>query len=222
MSNPCASVLEMLGLLVGFVAWFCSLSCTLMPQWKSLSTELLISETFEVGLWETCVMHEVAGMECRAYESLLGLSQEIMLARVLMCISMAMGLLGLLIVIPGLKHVKCCHEDGGWRVKRGLKIAAGVLCFAAGIVGLIPVSYMAHDMVVKFFDHSLSEVVPRFEFGTALFVGWAAGFFHVVAALLFFASCLGSGYAEPRLVYHQRRGEYRTDSGTSGKRTEYV
>ncbi|XP_072539108.1 putative claudin-24 [Salminus brasiliensis] len=222
MSNPCISLLEVLGLVVGFGAWFCSLAATLMPQWRSQSTELLAIESYEVGLWETCVVQEVAGTECRPYDSILGLSHDIMLARSLMCLSDALGLLALIIAIPGLKQVKSCRWEEGWRVKRGLKIAAGVLCCMAGILALIPVSYMAHDMVVKFFDHSVPEVVPRFEFGDALFVGWAAGFLHVVAAFLLFSSCFGMGRTEPRLVYHRRQDEYRTTNEHSGKRTEYV
>ncbi|XP_007248344.2 putative claudin-24 [Astyanax mexicanus] len=222
MSNPCVTLLEVLGLIVGIGAWFCSLAATIMPQWRSQSTELLIIESFEVGLWETCVVHEVAGMECRPYESLLGLSHEIMLARSLMCLSDAVGLLGIILLIPGLKQVKSCRWEGGWRVKRGLKIAAGVLFCIAGIMTLVPVSYMAHDMVMKFFDHSVPEVVPRFEFGDAIFVGWAAGFLHVVAAFLLFTSCIGMARAEPRLVFHRRQDEYKTTIEHSGKRTEYV
>ncbi|XP_017553423.1 putative claudin-24 [Pygocentrus nattereri] len=222
MSNPCSSLLEVLGLIVGVGAWFCSLAATIMPSWKSLSTELLSAESYEVGLWETCVVQEGGATECREYDSLLGLSHDIMLARILMCLSDALALLGIIIAIPGLKQVKSCQWEEGWRVKRGMKITAGILFLIAGIVGLIPVSFMAHDIVKKFFDHSLPEVVPRFEFGDAMFVGWAAGFLHVVAAILFFASCSGLGYAEPRLVYHRRQNEYPNAPGPSGKRTEYV
>ncbi|KAI4884709.1 hypothetical protein NFI96_005798 [Prochilodus magdalenae] len=220
MSNPCVSLLEVLGLVVGFGGWFCSLAATLMPSWRSLSTELNIMESYESGLWETCVVQEVGGTECRAFDTLLGLSFEIMLARVLMCLSDALSLLGLIIAIPGLKHVRSCKGEEGWRVKRGVKIAAGVLCCIAGIVGLIPVSFAAHDMVMKFFDHSIPEVVPRFEFGDAIFIGWAAGFLHVVAGFLFFASCMGSGPAAQHLVYHRSQNEYLATSERSGKRTE--
>ncbi len=40
---------------------------------------------------------------------------------------------------------------------------------------LFPVSYIAHDIVIKFFDETIPHVVPRSEFGDALFIGWAAG-----------------------------------------------
>ncbi|KAL6458159.1 hypothetical protein MHYP_G00333890 [Metynnis hypsauchen] len=61
MSNPCSSLLEVLGLTVGIGAWFCSLAATIMPSWQSLSTELLSAESYEVGLWETCVVQEGGG-----------------------------------------------------------------------------------------------------------------------------------------------------------------
>ncbi|XP_076869752.1 claudin-24 [Brachyhypopomus gauderio] len=222
MSNPCASALELLGLLVEMVAWFCSLATTLMPQWLSTSTELLVIESYELGLWETCVVQEVAGTECRAYETLLGLPFNILLSRAFMCVSDAMGLLGLLVVVPGLKQVKCCTGHQGRRVKRGVKITAGVICMLAGVMGLIPVSYIAHETVVRFFDESTPHIVPRWEFGDALFIGWAAGFLHILAALLFFASCLGSTGYEPRLVYHHDQGELATVKSSSSKLVEYV
>lgn len=222
MSNPCSIILELLGYVVAVGAWLSTLSATLMPQWRSLSTELLTMESYEMGLWEICVVQEVGGIECRLYETLLGLPNDIMLARVLMCLSNGLSLLGLILAIPGFKHVKSCQGEDGWQVKRGMKITAGVLWCLAGLAALVPVSYMAHDMVMKFFDHSVPEVSPRFEFGDAIFVGWGAGFLHVVAAFLFFASCLGMGHSSARLVYHQQYNEYKTANGPPGIRKEYV
>lgn len=221
MSNPCSSILELLGMIIGVGAWFCSLACTMMPSWLSLTTELLVVESYELGLWETCVVQEGAHTECRAFETLLGLSQNLTMARICMCISDALAILGLLIAASGLELVKSCGGSQGRQVKRGLKITGGVLGLIAGIVGLYPVSIVAHDAVVKFHDHSMPHVVPRWEFGDALFVGWAAGLFHVVSAILFFASCCGSEENEIHLPYLQQEKLYRVDS-SGKKRVEYV
>ncbi|XP_062854240.1 putative claudin-24 [Trichomycterus rosablanca] len=228
MSNPCTSVLEMLGMMVGASAWFCSLAATLMPQWLTLSTELLAVESYESGLWETCVVQDVAGTECRPFDSLLGLPYNLTLARILMCISDALGVLSLLIAVPGLKVVKSCGGSYGRRVKRGIKITAAVLIFTAGVLVLAPVSMVAHETVLRFFDESLPHTVPRWEFGDALFVGWSAGFLYVVAALLFFTSCLGLEQNELQLVYHHHhphQENFKPHSSINSldkKRTEYV
>lgn len=221
MSNPCACILELLGMLVGVGAWFCSLAATLMPSWLSLSTELLVMESYELGLWESCVVQEVAGSECRPFETLLGLSRNITLARFCMCLSDALALLGLLIAVPGLALVKSCGGSQGRKVKRGMKITAGLMILISGIFVLYPVSNIAHETVVKFHDHSVPHTVPRWEFGDALFIGWAAGFFHVVSATLFFTSCCCSEENEMDVMYHHQE-KFKPMSSSSKTFVEYV
>lgn len=183
--------LELLGVLFLGGAWLCSLATTLMPYWLTLSTDLLPTERFEVGLWETCVVQELGLQGCRPYDGLLGLPPDIKLARILMCTALGSGLLGLLLAIPGLNLVNCYRrrrmEDLSF--KRALKMAGGTLSLTAGILVLIPVSYIAHLTVVRFFDESVPDVVPRWEFGDALFCGWTAGVLHLVAGTVLLISC---------------------------------
>ncbi|XP_059184126.1 putative claudin-24 [Centropristis striata] len=189
--DPSIHTLELLGVLFSGGAWLCSLATTLMSTWLTLSTDLLPSESYELGLWETCVVQDVGGMECRPYNSLLGLPSDIKLARILMCVTLATGLLGLLLAIPGMHVVNSCKDQReDFRCKRVLKMVGGLLCIIAGVLGLVPVSYIAHLTVVRFFDESVPEVVPRWEFGDALFCGWTAGFLHLVAGTLLVTSCL--------------------------------
>lgn len=221
MLNPCSTLLELLGMIVGLVAWLCSLACTLLPSWLIRSTELLVAERQEKGLWESCVVHEEAGSECRPYETLLGLPHNLTMARICMCMSDAIAILGLLIAAPGLSLVKSCEGSQELRVKRGVKITAGLLVLMAGIITLYSVSTVAHDVVLKFHDHSLPHSVPRWEFGDAMFIGWVAGFFNVVSAALFFASCCGSEEQEMHLVYHHKE-KIQPLKNSSSRVVEYV
>uniref|UniRef100_A0A3Q4AST7 Claudin n=1 Tax=Mola mola TaxID=94237 RepID=A0A3Q4AST7_MOLML len=166
--DTCACALELLGMLVFVGAWLCALATTLLPRWLTMSTALLPVESYELGLWETCVVQDVGGMECRAYDSLLGLSTDLKLARILMCASLAVGMLGMLVATPGLYLVNSCRERGGCRTKRTLTVTGGVLGMLSGVLCLIPVSYMAHLAVIHFFDDKVPEVVPRWEFGDGL------------------------------------------------------
>ncbi|XP_069020149.1 claudin-22-like [Embiotoca jacksoni] len=184
--DPSAGVLELLGVVLSGGAWLCSLATTLMPTWLTLSTDLLPAESYELGLWETCVVQDTGSLECRPYDSLLGLSPDIRLARILMCTVLGAGLLGLLLAIPGLDLVNGCRGDH----KRALKAAGGTLSVAAGVLGLVPVSYVAHLAVLRFFDDSVPDVLPRWEFGDALFCGWTAAVLHLVAGTLLLTSCL--------------------------------
>lgn len=189
--EPSIHALELLGVFFSAGAWLCSLATTLMSTWLTLSTDLLPTESYELGLWETCVVQDLGMLECRPYDSLLGLPPDIKLARILMCVTVAAGLLGLLLAIPGMHVVNSCHDQlEDLQCKRAMKMAGGVLCLVAGILGLIPVSYIAHLTVIRFFDESVPEVVPRWEFGDALFCGWTAGVLHLVAGTLLLTSCL--------------------------------
>ncbi|KAI4796801.1 hypothetical protein KUCAC02_026747 [Chaenocephalus aceratus] len=83
------------------------------------------------------------------------------------------------------------------------------------------VSYMAHLAVMHFFDDKVPDVVPRWEFGDALFIGWAGGFLLVVAGLLLVSACWyspGRG-TEPAL---QRRYQVMSTDVSFKKRSEYV
>lgn len=216
--DTCACALELLGMLLYVGAWLSVLATTLLPQWLTMSTMLLPVESYELGLWETCVVQAIGGTECRAYDSLLGLSSNIKLARILMCASLAVGMLGMVVAVPGLSLVNSCKEHGSYPTKRTLIITGGVLGMVSGVLCLIPVSYMAHLAVIHFFDDKVPDVVPRWEFGDALFCGWAGGFLLIAAGLLLVKPCLCS-QAEPQPA--QQRS-YQVMSASFRKRSEYV
>ncbi|XP_076158642.1 claudin-25 [Alosa pseudoharengus] len=185
-----SQLLELLGLFFIILAWLCSLTTTLMSQWLTLATELLPAESYELGLWETCVVQELGVIECSPYDSLLGLPPDIRLARILMGASLSTGLLALVLAVPGMYVVNSCKGTETLRAKRVLKMLGGALSLTTAVLGIIPVSYVAHLTVQRFFDESVPEVVPRWEFGQALFWGWGAGLLHLVAGLLLVSSCM--------------------------------
>uniref|UniRef100_UPI0037E751FD putative claudin-24 n=1 Tax=Semicossyphus pulcher TaxID=241346 RepID=UPI0037E751FD len=188
--DPGVQALELVGVVLAGGAWLCSLACTLMTSWLTLSTNLLPTESYQLGLWETCVVQDLGGLECRPYDGMLGLPPNIQLARIFMILTLAAGLLGLLLAIPGLQAVACCPERADPRhCKRALKAVGGVLCLGAGVLGLIPVSYVAHLAVLRFFDETLPEMVPRWDFGDALFCGWTGGVLHLLGGSLLLTSC---------------------------------
>ncbi|KAF7643765.1 hypothetical protein LDENG_00234030 [Lucifuga dentata] len=209
--DPRVRFLELFAVFFCTAAWLCSLATTLMSSWLTLSTDLLPTESYELGLWETCVVQDLGSLECRPYNSLLGLPPDIKLARILMCVTVATGFLGLLLAVPGMHMVNSCDgrlED--LQCKRVMKMMAGALSALAGILGLVPVSYIAHLTVVRFFDESVPEMVPRWEFGEALFCGWMAGFLHLVAAALLIWSCVC--LQNTRVRKARRNATHRTPS----------
>uniref|UniRef100_A0A1A8N837 Claudin n=3 Tax=Nothobranchius TaxID=28779 RepID=A0A1A8N837_9TELE len=215
-----ACALELLGMVIYVGAWLCALATTILPQWLTMSTALLSVESYDLGLWETCVVQDIGGIECRSYDTLLGLSSDLKLARIFMCASLTLGMLGIIVATPGLYLINSCSNHGGYQTKRTLTITGGVLGMISGVLCLIPVSYMAHLAVMHFFDDKVPDAVPRWEFGDALFCGWVAGFLFIVAGLLMVTSCMCS-QVEPQPVL-QRRHQRKSSDGSFRKHAEYV
>ncbi|XP_067287503.1 putative claudin-24 [Pseudorasbora parva] len=222
--DPGVCALELLGVFFSLAACLFSLVSTAMPCWLTLSTELLPTESFELGLWGTCVVQDLGVTECRAYDSLLGLPPDIRLARILMCTAVAAGLTGLSFAVPGIYLVNSCRRTETFEAKRTLKMLGGIFCFVAGVLGLVPVSYVAHLTVLRFFDESVPSVVPRWEFGDALFFGWTAGCLHLVAGFLLVISCLylREETCPLQQPIHLNRANMRHPDRSPRRRTEYV
>jgi len=215
-SRGCA--LELLGVLVYVAGWLCALATALLPQWLTMSTALMPAESYGLGLWETCVVQDLGVMECRSYDGLLGLPGYLKLARVLMCTALAVGALGAVVTAPGLQLVS---GGGGSGVKSTLRATGGSLGVVSGVLCLVPVSHTAHLAVAHFFDDTVPDMVPRWEFGEALFCGWAGGFLLVAAGLLLVSSCWRSR-AEPQAEPQRRYRVMSADAASSRKHSEYV
>ncbi|XP_076127307.1 claudin-24 [Alosa pseudoharengus] len=172
------------GLVTSFVTFF-------LPLWTTMNSDLNEMENWYEGLWHLCIFTEEVGLHCKAYESTLALTADKLASRVLMFISVGTGLLGVLVAFFGLEGV----VDGVGqrrRLKRGLLIAGGVLSWVSGLTTLAPVSLVAYVTVVEFWDEKIPDVVPRWEFGEAMFSGWIAGLLLVVGgSFLFVAVCMG-------------------------------
>ncbi|KAL6115119.1 uncharacterized protein ACO6RY_00047 [Pungitius sinensis] len=220
--DPSVGALELSGVLICGGAWLCSLATTLVPTWLTLSTDLLPAERYQLGLWGTCVVQDLGVLECRPYSGLLGLPPDVRLCRILMCAALGAGLLALLLAVPGTRLLTGCR--GLRRRRRALKAAGGALSVAAGVLGLVPVSHVAHLAVARFFDRSAVEAAPRWDIGDALFCGWTAAALHLAAGGLLLASCRGdvSGTSVNLRRTRTPRGRGGTRPETSGQITSSI
>ncbi|XP_004579079.2 putative claudin-24 [Ochotona princeps] len=176
------TAMQSVGLLSSFLGWVLSIMTTYLPHWKNLNLDLNEMENWTMGLWQTCVIQEEVGRQCKDFDSFLALPAELRIARVCMFLSNGLGLLGVLLSGLGLD----CLRIGETRhhLKKRLLLLGGALLWTAGITALVPVSWVAHVTVREFWDESIPEIVPRWEFGEALFVGWFAGFSLLVGGCL--------------------------------------
>ncbi|XP_034025352.1 putative claudin-24 [Thalassophryne amazonica] len=167
-----------------------SLITTFLPLWKTMNSELNEMENWYSGLWHTCLYTEEVGVQCKAYESVLALPLDLQVSRVLMLVSVSAGALAVLAAFLGMEGVELCLKHP--KLKRGLLIFSGVLSWVSGLTTLAPVSFVAYTTVVEFWDEGFPDVMPRWEYGEAMFSGWFGGLALVVGGTLFFiAVCMG-------------------------------
>ncbi|XP_066239619.1 putative claudin-24 [Saccopteryx leptura] len=167
------AVMQFVGLLLSLLGWVLAIITTYLPHWKNLNLDLNEMENWTMGLWQTCVIQEEGGMQCKDFDSFLALPVELRVARILMFLSNGLGFLGLLVSGSGLDCLRI--GQGQQELKKRLLILGGILFWTAGIAALVPVSWVAHMTVREFWDETVPEIVPRWEFGEALFIGWFAG-----------------------------------------------
>lgn len=164
----------------------CVLTCvsTFVPLWKNLNLDLNEMEMWNSGLWQTCIVQDEGGMECKDFDSFLALPLDIRMARILMFLSDGLGIIGLIVSCLCLD----CLKTGKKHTKKNLALFGGALFLLSGIAALVPVSWIAYDIVQEFWDETIPEIVPRWEFGEAMFMSWFGSFFLIFGGSLLFCS----------------------------------
>uniref|UniRef100_A0A8C4JXK8 Claudin n=1 Tax=Dromaius novaehollandiae TaxID=8790 RepID=A0A8C4JXK8_DRONO len=189
MAWSCNATVQLGGMLLALFGWLSSCVTTVVPLWKNLNLDLNELEIWNMGLWQVCIIQEEGAMECKAHESFLALPPDLRVSRILMCLSNGLGFLGFVLSGLGLDCWKTCEEKPG--LKKRLLLSGGAAFGTSGIMTLIPVSWVAYNTVLEFWDETVPDIVPRWEFGEATFLGWFAGFFLAAGGLLLiYTTCL--------------------------------
>ncbi|XP_066509211.1 putative claudin-24 [Hoplias malabaricus] len=206
-------LMQRTSLFVSFGGLVSTFITTFLPLWKTMNSDLNEMENWYEGLWHTCIFTEEVGLHCKAFESLLALPPVTLASRILMCLSIASGLLGVAAAFFGLEGVEI--GQGREKVKRMLLIVGGILIWISGVTTLAPVSLIAYVMVVEFWDESLPDVMPRWEYGEAMFSAWFSGFLLVIGgSFIFVAVCMGDHEAkqQSKVFFQTHRQPPRTQN----------
>ncbi|KAM9743681.1 putative claudin-24 isoform 1-T2 [Menidia menidia] len=202
-------MMQRTALFVTFGGLVTSLITTFLPLWKTMNSDLNEVENWYSGLWHTCLYTEEVGIQCKAYDSILSLPMDLQISRVLMLMSVGTGCLAVAAAFPGLEGVDMCVRQPG--LKRGLLIFGGVLSWISGLTTLVPVSIVAYTTVVEFWDEGFPDVMPRWEYGEAMFSGWFGGLALIIGGILFFvAVCMGDYDQQPLKAAQNLQANHRT------------
>ncbi|KAB0406020.1 hypothetical protein E2I00_008712 [Balaenoptera physalus] len=119
--------------------------------------------------------------------------------RALMVVSLVLGFLATFVATMGMKCTNCGGDD---KVKKArTAMAGGIIFILAGLAALIACSWYGHQIVADFYN-PLVPMNVKYEFGPAIFIGWAGSALVLLGGALLSCSCPGSeskvGYRAPR------------------------
>ena len=196
--------LEVLGVTVATIGWILGIVSCALPMWRVsafIGVNIVTAQTIWEGIWMNCVVQSTGQMQCKVYDSMLALPQDLQAARALCVVSIVLGILGVLVAIVGAKCTNCIEDEAA---KAHVMIAAGVAFLCAALAELVPVSWTAHSIIADFYSPIITEQQKR-EMGAALYLGWAAAAMLLVGGSILCCSCPPSSekkYMPPgRMMY---------------------
>ncbi|KAI9548318.1 Claudin-4 [Dissostichus eleginoides] len=180
--------MEIVGIALGVIGFIIAIVTCALPMWRVtafIGANIITAQTITEGLWMTCVTQSTGQMQCKVYNSMLALPQELQASRAMMIISIILGILGVLISIVGAKCTNCIEAEGA---KAKVMIIAGIFFVLGGLLVLIPVSWTASVVIRDFYNPILISAQKR-EIGASLYIGWGAAALLLIGGALLCSSC---------------------------------
>lgn len=178
--------------LVGFMG---TILIAALPMWKMsafIGSNIVTAQVFYEGLWMNCVLQSTGHMQCKAYYSILALPQYLQATRALICVSLAVAVFGIGLMVVGARCTNFFRDD--WNKKAMIGIIAGVVYIIAGILCLIAVSWSAYTIIQSFYNPQ-DISARKGEMGACIYIGWVAGFLLVLGGGLFISTYSNSCWA---------------------------
>ncbi|KAI1903224.1 hypothetical protein AGOR_G00025020 [Albula goreensis] len=180
--------LEIVGIALCVVGWIIAIVACALPMWKVtafIGSNIVTAQVIWEGLWMNCVTQSTGQMQCKVYDSMLALPQDLQAARALTVISIIVAVLAVLISIVGAKCTNCIEDEA---TKAKVMIIAGVFFIIAGVMQLIPMCWTANSIIRDFYNPLLTDAQRR-ELGASLYIGWAAAGLLIIGGALLCCSC---------------------------------
>lgn len=179
---------QMLGFVLALVGFLGSIVICALPTWKVtafIGANIVTSQVIWEGLWMNCVTQSTGQMQCKVYDSLLALPQDLQAARALTVIAIIIGVFGILLGVVG---GKCTNFVDDERQKCKVAIASGIVFIIAGVMVLVPVCWTANTIIRDFYNPVMTNAQRR-ELGASLYIGWGAAGLLFLGGGLLCSSC---------------------------------
>ncbi|KAI5625975.1 claudin-like protein ZF-A9 [Silurus asotus] len=204
---------QMLGTMLGILGWLGTILACALPLWRVtafIGNNIVTAQVVWEGLWMTCVVQSTGQMQCKVYDSMLALSSDLQASRAILVIVPMVGLMAILASVAGGKCTNCLDRSPA---KARLATAAGVFFIVAGILSLVPPSWIANTVIRDFYNPLVAQS-QKYELGASIFICWGAAVLMVIGGGLLCTSW-PSGK-------EKHMGNYKPASQTSRERSAYV
>lgn len=200
---------QILGICLAIIGFLGSIVICGLPNWKVsafIGANIVTSQIIWEGLWMNCVVQSTGQMQCKVYDSLLALPQDLQGARALVIIAIIAGVFGIILCIVGGKCTNFVEDEAS---KAKVAIASGIIFIIAGLLVLIPVCWTANSTIRDFYNPLLVDGQRR-ELGESLYVGWASAGLLLLGGGLLCSSCPPSEDVHHSVKYSQARSVDRS------------
>ncbi|XP_033952860.2 claudin-4-like [Pseudochaenichthys georgianus] len=154
---------QMLGFALGIIGFVGTIIVCALPMWKVtafIGANIVTAQVIWEGLWMNCVTQSTGQMQCKIYDSLLALPQDLQAARALVVIAIIVSAFG---VILGVVGGKCTNFVEDETSKAKVAIAAGIIFICAGVLILVPICWSANTIIRDFYNPLMTNAQRREE-----------------------------------------------------------
>ncbi|CAL1579378.1 unnamed protein product [Knipowitschia caucasica] len=185
--------IQMLGFTLAFLGFIGSIASTVMVEWKASSyagDNIITAQALYEGLWKSCASQSTGQIQCKVYDSLLQLPGIVMGTRGLMLASILFSFFSILVAVVGMRCTTCLADSPQQKDK--VALAAGVVFIIAGLMSLVGTSWYGHRVAQDFYN-PFTPTNAKYEFGSALYVGWGAACLSAIGGSFLCCNCSGQG-----------------------------
>ncbi|KAB5548870.1 hypothetical protein PHYPO_G00060670 [Pangasianodon hypophthalmus] len=194
--------MELGGIAMGIIGWIIAIVTCALPMWKVtafIGANIVTAQVIWEGIWMNCVVQSTGQMQCKVYDSMLALPQDLQAARAMSIISIILGVLAVMISIMGAKCTNCIEDEAS---KAKVMIVSGICFIISGLLTLIPVSWTSSTIVQDFYN-PLVPSTQRRELGASLYIGFGAAVLLIIGGALLCCTCppRENRYKPPKKAY---------------------
>ncbi|XP_051733402.1 claudin 3c [Ctenopharyngodon idella] len=198
--------MEIGGIALGIIGWIISIVACALPMWRVsafVGANIVTAQNIWEGLWMNCVVQSTGQMQCKIYDSMLALSQDMQASRAMSVIAIILAILGVMISIMGAKCTNCIEDEAA---KAKVMIVSGIMFILSGILELIPAAWVANQIIRDFYNPLLPAAQQR-EIGASIYIGFAAAVLLMIGGALLCCTCppKEKKYNPPRMGYSAPR-----------------